>query len=60
MADDEDEEEDGPVVELGEGKAVEGAPLARVASRLTWGSRDRNSNAGSVTSRSEPPTGRER
>ena len=38
MADDEaEEEEDGPVVELGEGKAVEGAPLARVASRLTWG-----------------------
>jgi hypothetical protein len=29
--------EDEPVVELGEGEPVEGAPLARVASRLTWG-----------------------
>lgn len=38
MADDEDEEEEGePVVELGEGEDVEGAPLARVSSRLTWG-----------------------
>jgi len=38
MADDEDEgeDEDAPTVELGEGEAVEGAPLARVASRLTW------------------------
>ncbi|NHN47427.1 hypothetical protein G9464_07440 [Halostella sp. JP-L12] len=35
MADD-DEEEDAPAVELGDGDAVEGAPLARVASRLTW------------------------
>lgn len=35
MADDTDEEE-GPAVELGEGEPVEGAPLARVASRLTW------------------------
>jgi hypothetical protein len=35
MADDEDDE--GPAVELGEGEPVEGAPLARVASRLTWG-----------------------
>lgn len=34
MADDED---DGPAVELGEGEPVDGAPLARVASRLTWG-----------------------
>jgi len=33
MADD----DDGPAVELGDGKSVEGAPLARVASRLTWG-----------------------
>lgn len=32
-----EEEEDAPAVELGEGPAVEGAPLARVASRLTWG-----------------------
>jgi hypothetical protein len=35
MADDE-EEADEPAVELGEGPAVEGAPVARVASRLTW------------------------
>lgn len=34
MAEDEDDTE--PAVELGEGKPVEGAPLARVASRLTW------------------------
>jgi len=34
MAD--EEEDEGPVVELGEGEPVEGAPLARVASRLTW------------------------
>jgi len=33
---DEDEAEDEPAVELGEGDPVEGAPLARVASRLTW------------------------
>ncbi|WP_256686243.1 DUF5789 family protein [Halococcus qingdaonensis] len=38
MADDEaDEETEGPVVELGEGPSVEGVPLARVSSRLTWG-----------------------
>ena len=38
MADDESEEEaeEEPAVELGEGPDVEGAPLARVASRLTW------------------------
>jgi hypothetical protein len=35
MADDSDDE--GPAVELGEGEPVEGAPLARVASRLNWG-----------------------
>ncbi|KTG24921.1 DUF5789 family protein [Haloferax profundi] len=34
MADEEADE--APVVELGEGESVEGAPLARVASRLTW------------------------
>jgi len=34
---DEDEEEAGPVVELGEGDPVEGAPLSRVASRLHYG-----------------------
>lgn len=32
-----DEEADEPAVELGDGPDVEGAPLARVASRLTWG-----------------------
>ncbi|NIB98732.1 DUF5789 family protein [Halobacterium sp. R2-5] len=36
MADDTEEDEE-PAVELGEGESVEGAPLARVASRLTWG-----------------------
>ncbi|MEM4782286.1 MAG: DUF5789 family protein [Halalkalicoccus sp.] len=33
---DEEETEDAPLVELGEGVPVEGAPLARVASRLHW------------------------
>lgn len=38
MADDEDESEAAePAVELGDGPEVEGAPLARVSSRLTWG-----------------------
>ncbi len=38
MSDDEDSEEaEEPAVELGEGEPVEGAPVARVASRLTWG-----------------------
>lgn len=38
MPDDGDQDEDAeePAVELGEGATVEGAPLARVASRLTW------------------------
>ena len=35
MSDDTDEDAE-PAVELGEGEPVEGAPLARVASRLTW------------------------
>lgn len=35
MAEDTDEET-GPAVELGEGDPVEGAPIARVAERLTW------------------------
>lgn len=35
MSEEETEEEE-PSVELGEGTAVEGAPLARVAARLTW------------------------
>ena len=34
MSDNGEEEEDEPVVELGEGEAVEGAPVSRVASRL--------------------------
>ncbi|MFT4891609.1 MAG: hypothetical protein ACI9YT_002543 [Halobacteriales archaeon] len=33
---DEEAEEAGPAVELGDGEPVEGAPLARIASRLTW------------------------
>ncbi|MFC6836522.1 DUF5789 family protein [Halomarina ordinaria] len=32
-----EEEESGPVVELGEGNAVEGTPFARLASRLHYG-----------------------
>jgi hypothetical protein len=36
MADDE-EEESGPIVELGEGEPVEGVPLARLTSRLHYG-----------------------
>lgn len=35
MADDEEEDAE-PAVELGEGEPVEGAPLARVTSRLSW------------------------
>jgi len=35
MSDDDTEEE--PAVELGEGPDVEGAPLARVIARLSWG-----------------------
>lgn len=31
-----EEADDEPAVELGEGAPVEGAPLARVTSRLTW------------------------
>ena len=37
MSEESDEaEEEAPAVELGEGATVEGAPVARVASRLTW------------------------
>ena len=36
MADGDEAEDEGPVVELGEGTPVEGQPLARVAARLTW------------------------
>ncbi|MEZ3145042.1 DUF5789 family protein [Halobaculum sp. MBLA0143] len=35
MSDDDGDEAE-PAVELGEGPDVEGAPVARVASRLTW------------------------
>jgi len=37
MADDTDEEAEGPPIELGEGPDVSGVPLAQVASRLTYG-----------------------
>jgi hypothetical protein len=33
---DDDEEESEPAVELGEGDDVEGAPIARIASRMHW------------------------
>jgi len=36
MAEDDEDEEEEPAVELGEGDPVEGAPVARVASRLAW------------------------
>ncbi len=32
-----DDSEDEPVIELGEGVPVEGAPLARISERLMWG-----------------------
>ncbi|MEF8813904.1 MAG: DUF5789 family protein [Halovenus sp.] len=35
MAD--DDEDDEPAVELGEGDPVEGAPLARISARFMWG-----------------------
>lgn len=31
-----EEEAEGPLVELGDGESVEGAPIGRVVSRLTW------------------------
>lgn len=34
---DESEDEEEPTVELGSGESVDGVPLARVASRLTYG-----------------------
>lgn len=37
MADEDGEETDEPAVELGDGEAVAGVPLARVSSRLTYG-----------------------
>lgn len=39
MSEDDNEDaeaEEEPAVELGDGEPVEGAPIARVASRLTW------------------------
>lgn len=36
MADDDESQEEEPAVDLGEGSEVDGAPVARVASRLTW------------------------
>lgn len=36
MSDEESEEAEEPAVELGEGPDIAGAPLSRVASRLTW------------------------
>jgi hypothetical protein len=36
MSDEESEADAEPAVDLGAGAEVEGAPLARVASRLTW------------------------
>lgn len=36
MADDEDSEDE-PAVALGEGEDVAGAPIARIAARLSWG-----------------------
>jgi hypothetical protein len=39
MADDDNgaDEDDGPVVELGDGAPVEGMPLSRLTARLSWG-----------------------
>ncbi|PSQ47064.1 hypothetical protein BRD12_07820 [Halobacteriales archaeon SW_12_67_38] len=39
MADDDngEDEDEGPVVELGESESIDGIPLARATSRLTWG-----------------------
>lgn len=36
MADDDEDAEEEPAVELGEGEPVDGAPVARVASRMKW------------------------
>ena len=33
---DDSDDESTPTVQLGDGRAVEGAPIARVAARLTW------------------------
>jgi hypothetical protein len=38
MAEDESEDE-GPAVELGDGEPVEGVPLAQVSARLMWGAK---------------------
>jgi hypothetical protein len=61
MADDDEEtEEEEPAVELGEGESVEGQPLARVASRLTWpqeASRVRTKEGDSTVRTPEGPRG---
>ena len=37
MSDEDDADEEAtPTVQLGDGRAVEGAPIARIAARLTW------------------------
>lgn len=36
MADNDEEEDAEPAVELGDGVTVQGAPLSRVAARMTW------------------------
>ncbi len=36
MAESDEEVEEGPAVPLGEGDPVQGAPLSRLAARLTW------------------------
>jgi len=36
MPADDEEAESEPAVQLGEGRSVEGVPVARIASRLTW------------------------
>lgn len=56
---DDDEEEDVPLVELGESTAVEGAPLAQVASRLHWPVQKsvvRKKEGGSVVRTPDGPT----
>jgi hypothetical protein len=37
MSEDEDSDEAEPAVTLGEGPAVEGAPISRIAARFQWG-----------------------
>ena len=37
MADEDEDDSEEPAVTLGDGAAVEGAPLARIAARFMWG-----------------------